>query len=125
MKTYEKAGTCIMNGGNENPQNNICRKSSGEYLGPKREEVVGGWRWLHNEEFRNFYTSLNNIRVIKSMKMKWVGYVARMGHEKCKKKIWLENPKGRNHSEDICVGGKIILSWILGKYCVKLWSGFT
>jgi hypothetical protein len=33
--------------------------------GPKREEVAGGWRRLHNEELHNFYVSLNIIRVIK------------------------------------------------------------
>jgi hypothetical protein len=34
-------------------------------LGPKREEVVGGWRRLHNEELHNLYVSPNIIRVIK------------------------------------------------------------
>jgi hypothetical protein len=36
---------------------------------PKREEVAGGWRRLHNEELHNFYASPNIIRVIKSMRM--------------------------------------------------------
>jgi hypothetical protein len=45
---------------------------------PKREEVAGGWRRLHNEELQNLYTSAN-IRVIKSRKMSWVEHVARMG----------------------------------------------
>jgi len=35
-------------------------------FGPKREEVTGGWRRLHNEELHNFYVSQNIIRVIKS-----------------------------------------------------------
>jgi hypothetical protein len=34
-------------------------------FGPKREEVVGGWRRLHNEELHNLYASPNNIRVMK------------------------------------------------------------
>jgi hypothetical protein len=38
-------------------------------LGPKREEVAGGWRRLHNEEFHNLYVSTNIIRVIKSKRM--------------------------------------------------------
>jgi hypothetical protein len=33
--------------------------------GPKREEVAGGWKRLHNEELQNLYTSPNTIRVIK------------------------------------------------------------
>jgi hypothetical protein len=45
---------------------------------PKREEVAGGWRRLHNEELRNMYTSLNIIRMIKSRRMRWARHVARM-----------------------------------------------
>jgi hypothetical protein len=45
---------------------------------PKMEEVVGGWRRLHNEELHNFYNSTNIIRVFKSGNMKWEGHVARM-----------------------------------------------
>jgi len=40
-------------------------------FGPKREEVAGGWRRLHNEELHNFYTSPNVVRVIKSGRMRW------------------------------------------------------
>jgi len=39
----------------------------------EREEVVGGWRRLHNEELNNLYASLNIIRVIKSRSMRWTG----------------------------------------------------
>jgi hypothetical protein len=41
--------------------------------------VTGDWRRLHNEEFHNLYTSLNIIRVIKSMRMRWAGHVALIG----------------------------------------------
>jgi hypothetical protein len=44
----------------------------------KREEVAGDWRRLHNEELHNLYASSNIIRVIKSGRMRWVGYVACM-----------------------------------------------
>jgi hypothetical protein len=47
-------------------------------FGPKRGEVKGEWRKLHNDELNDLYSSLNIIRVIKS-RMKWAGYVARMG----------------------------------------------
>jgi hypothetical protein len=43
---------------------------------PKREEVAGGWRRLHNKECHNLYTSPNIIRMIKSRRMRWVEYVA-------------------------------------------------
>jgi hypothetical protein len=45
----------------------------------KREEGVGGWRRLHNEELHNFYVSSDIIRVIKSRRIRRVGNVARMG----------------------------------------------
>jgi hypothetical protein len=42
-------------------------------FGPKREEMAKGWRRLHTEEFHNWYASPIIIRVIKSMRMRWVG----------------------------------------------------
>jgi hypothetical protein len=45
-------------------------------FGPKRDEVTGGWRKLHNEEFRDLYSSPSIIRIIKSRRMKWTGHVA-------------------------------------------------
>jgi len=47
-------------------------------FGPKREEVVGGQRRLHNEELHKLYTSPNIISVIKSRRMKWMGHVTHM-----------------------------------------------
>jgi hypothetical protein len=48
-------------------------------FGPKRDEVTGGWRKLHNEELRDLYSSPSIIGIIKSRRMKWAGHVARMG----------------------------------------------
>jgi hypothetical protein len=53
-----------------------------EIFGPKRDEVTGEWRRLHNEELNDLYSSKNIIRVIKSNKMRWAGHVARMGEGK-------------------------------------------
>jgi hypothetical protein len=50
-------------------------------FGPKRDEVTGGWRKLHNVELHNLYSSPSIIRVIKSRRMRWAGHVARMGGE--------------------------------------------
>jgi hypothetical protein len=45
-------------------------------LGPKRDEVMGGWRKLHNEELHDLYPSPSVIRIIKSRKMRWAEHVA-------------------------------------------------
>jgi hypothetical protein len=50
-------------------------------FGPKRGEVTGDWRKLHNEELRNFYSSSNTIKMIKSKRMRWAGHIARMEEE--------------------------------------------
>jgi hypothetical protein len=49
-------------------------------LGPRRDEVTGGWRKLHNEELRDLYSSSSIIRIIKSRR--WVGHVTRMGEKR-------------------------------------------
>jgi len=48
-------------------------------FGPKRDEVTGEWRKLHNEELNDLYSSPNIIQMIKSRRMRWAGHVARMG----------------------------------------------
>ena len=50
----------------------------GGILGPKRDEVTGEWRKLHNEEPNDLYCSPNIVRVVKSRRMRWAGHVARM-----------------------------------------------
>jgi hypothetical protein len=51
-------------------------------FGPKKDEVTGEWRKLHNEELRHLYSSLTTIRIIKSRRMRWAGHVARMGEKR-------------------------------------------
>jgi hypothetical protein len=48
-------------------------------FGPKRDEVRGGWRKLHNEELHGLYSSPSIVRVIKARRMRSAGHVARMG----------------------------------------------
>jgi hypothetical protein len=48
---------------------------------PKRDEVTGGWRKLHNEELHSLYSYPSIIRMIKARRLRWAGHVARMGEE--------------------------------------------
>jgi hypothetical protein len=53
-------------------------------FGPKRDEVTGGWRKLHNEELHNLYSSASIIRMTKLRTVIWVWHVARIvGEEEC------------------------------------------
>ena len=45
-------------------------------FGPRRDEVTGEWRRLHNEELNDLYSSPNIVWVIKSRRMRWAGHVA-------------------------------------------------
>jgi hypothetical protein len=64
-------------------------------LGPKKDEVTGDLRKLHNEELHNLYSSPNIIRMTKSRKIRWTGHVARMGETRTPYRILVEKPEGR------------------------------
>jgi hypothetical protein len=64
-------------------------------FGPKRDEVIGGWRKLHNEELHNLYCSLSIIIMIKSRRMRWVGNVAGMVIRRICAGVWCECQKRR------------------------------
>jgi hypothetical protein len=59
-------------------ENRVLRR----VFGPKRDEVTGEWRKLHNEELNDLYSLPNIVRVVKSRRMRWAGHVARMGEER-------------------------------------------
>jgi hypothetical protein len=64
-------------------------------LGPKRDEVTGGWRKLHNEELRYLYSSPSIIRIIKSRRMRWAGHIARMGEKRNAYRLLVGKPEGK------------------------------
>jgi hypothetical protein len=72
-------------------ENRVLRR----IFGPKRDEVTGVWRKLHNEELRDFYSSASIIRVIKARRMRWAGHVARMGEVRGAYNILVGRSEGR------------------------------
>jgi hypothetical protein len=62
-------------------------------FGPKRDEVTGDWRKLHNKELHNLYSSPSIIRMIKSRRMRWAGHVAQMGEKRNTYRILVVNPE--------------------------------
>jgi hypothetical protein len=74
-------------------ENKVLRR----IFGPKRDEVKGEWRRLHEKELYTLYSTPNIIRVIKSRRLKWAEPVARMG--RCTYRVVVGKPKGRRPLE--------------------------
>ena len=72
-------------------ENRVLRRM----FGPKRDEVTGEWKKLHNEELNNLYSLPNIGWVIKSRRMRWAGHVARMGEGRGVYRILVRKPEGR------------------------------
>jgi hypothetical protein len=70
-------------------ENRVLRR----VFGPKKDEVMGEWRKLHNEELHNLYSSPDIIRHIKSRRMRWAGHVAHMGEERKLYKVLVGKPQ--------------------------------
>jgi len=62
-------------------------------FGPRRDDVMGEWRRLHNEELNDLYSSPNIVQVIKSRRMRWAGHVAHMGEERGVYRILVGKPE--------------------------------
>jgi hypothetical protein len=72
-------------------ENRVLRR----IFGPKRDEVTGEWRRLHNKELYALYSSPNIIQMIKSRRLRWAGHVARMGERRGAYRALVGKPEGR------------------------------
>jgi len=64
-------------------------------FGPRKDEITGELRRLHNEELNDLYSSPNILRAIKSRRMRWAGHVARMGEERGVYMVLVGKPEGK------------------------------
>jgi hypothetical protein len=72
-------------------ENRVLRK----VFGPKRDEVTGEWRKLHNEELNDLYSLPNIVWMVKLRRMRWAGHVACMGEERGVHRVLVGKPKGK------------------------------
>jgi hypothetical protein len=92
-------------------QNRVLRR----IFGPKRDEVTGKWRRIHNEELYTMCASPNIFRVIRSRRMRWVGHVLLMGENSGAYRVLVGKPEGKRPFEDPDVDRGIISKWVFKK----------
>jgi hypothetical protein len=92
-------------------------------FGPKRDEVTGEWRKLHNEELRDLYSLPNIVRVVKSRRMRRSLHMARMGEGRDVHRVLVGKPEGKrplrrprhrwenNIKMDLQEGGGVEIGW--------------
>jgi hypothetical protein len=102
-------------------ENRVLRR----LFGPKRDEVTGEWRKLHNEELNDLYCSHSTFRVIKLIGMRWVGHVARMVERRgvygvLVGKTVVKRPPGRLRHR-----WEINIKMIFRKWDVRVWTGLS
>ena len=85
-------------------ENRVLRK----IIGPRKDDVTGEWRKLHNEELNDLYSSPNIVRVNTSGRMRWAGHVARMGERRGEVHTGFSRGNLKFRGEE----RRIILRWI-------------
>jgi hypothetical protein len=90
-------------------ENRVLRR----IFGPKRDQVKGKSRKLHNKELHDLYSLPSIIRIIKLSRMRWVGHVEQMGEKRNAYRLLVGKPEGKKRLGSPNVGGWIILGWIL------------
>ena len=85
-------------------------------FGPKRDEVTGEWRKLHNEELRDLYSLPNIVREVNREEWDGRGIWRVWGRGGVCTGFWWVNLRERDHWGDPDVDGRIILRWIFRKW---------
>jgi len=93
-------------------ENRVLRR----VFGPKRDEITGEWRTIHNKFLRDLYYLPNIARLVKSRKMRWTGNVARMGEGRGVHRVLVGKSEGKRPLEDPDVDGKMLLRRNFGKW---------
>ena len=90
--------------------------------GPKMDAVTREWRKLHYEELDDLDSSPNNVRVIKSRRVRWVGHIACLEVSRTEYRVLLGRPDERNHREELSADGRKLLKWIFKKWDREAWT---
>jgi hypothetical protein len=101
-------------------ENRVLRK----IFRPRRDEVTGEWRKLRNEGLNDLYSLPKIVRRMKSSRIRWAWYVARMGRVEVYTGFSWGNLREIDHLKDPGVDGGLILRWIFRKWDVSAWTGF-
>ena len=72
-------------------ENRVLRR----IFGPKRGELTGQWRKLHNVELNDLYSSPSIVRMIKLRRIRWVGHVARVGEIRGVYRVLVRKTEGK------------------------------
>jgi hypothetical protein len=94
-------------------------------FGPKRDEVTGVWRKLHNEKFHDLYSSPNILRVIKLRRMRWVGHVVRTGEGRGVYRVLVGKPEGKRPMGRLWCRWKDNIKRDLQEMGCGVWNGLS
>ena len=102
-------------------ENRVLRR----VFGPKRDEVTGEWRKLHNEELSDLYSLPNIVGVVKLRRMRWAGHVARMGEGRGVHSVLVGKPEGKRPLGRPRLRWEDILRWIFRKWEGLVGTGWS
>jgi hypothetical protein len=125
MSTLKLGNACYHSVQREGPRLRVFEKRALKRIfGPKRDEVKGEWRRLHNEELHDLYCSSNIIRAIKSRRIRWAGHVACMGRGAVHTGFLVGKSEGKRPPGRVRRRCEMISTWIFRKWDEWALTGF-